>query len=87
MEEIYKYICQENKNAALKTINGIYEKIYVLQNFPRIGYLHKELLGKEIRIIFFGHYRIVYMLENNDIVEILGIFHGAMEFENYLKEY
>ena len=37
------------------------------------------------REILYGHYRIAYLLKTEQRVEILGIFHGAMEIERYLR--
>ena len=32
-----------------------------------------------------GHYRIVYSQPNENEVHIVGVFHGAMELDRYLK--
>ena len=34
---------------------------------------------------FYGHYRIPYLVVNEDRIEILGVFHGAMDIARYLK--
>jgi len=41
--------------------------------------------GREVRILLWGHYRIVYHVVLNGDVHILGVFHGAMELNQYLK--
>jgi len=41
--------------------------------------------GREVRILIWGHYRIVYLVRSNDDVHIVGVFHGAMRFQDYLE--
>lgn len=36
-------------------------------------------------MLLWGHYRIVYYVRSDDEVHIVGVFHGAMRFEEYLK--
>jgi plasmid stabilization system protein ParE len=38
-----------------------------------------------VRILLWGHYRIVYTQVGGDQVHVLGVFHGAMEMDQYLK--
>jgi hypothetical protein len=40
--------------------------------------------GDEVRIILYGHHRIVYQVESREAVVVLGIFHGAMDLPRYL---
>jgi toxin ParE1/3/4 len=37
-----------------------------------------------IRILLYGHYRIAYLLKPDDNIDILGVFHGALDLERYL---
>jgi len=37
----------------------------------------------EIRILLYGHYRIAYII-TDDFIDILGVFHGALQIERYL---
>jgi plasmid stabilization system protein ParE len=38
VNDIYEYISKDNPTAAEKVINGIFEKVQCLKNFPDIGY-------------------------------------------------
>ena len=49
-----------------------------------IGQAYRSASGRELRILLWGHYRIVYRLMPNDEVHIMGVFHGAMKLENYI---
>ncbi len=40
--------------------------------------------GHHIRILLHGHYRIAYLIKQDGDVDILGVFHGAMELDRYL---
>jgi toxin ParE1/3/4 len=40
--------------------------------------------NKEIRILLYGHYRIAYLIKNEKSIDVLGVFHGALEIERYL---
>ncbi len=85
LEEIHAYIAQDNKNAAQQVITGIYKKAQILKDFPEIGYKYRTETEGEIRILLYGHYRITYLIRNKGVIDILGVFHGAMEIERYLK--
>ncbi|HEB70373.1 MAG TPA: type II toxin-antitoxin system RelE/ParE family toxin [Desulfobulbus sp.] len=83
LKEIYEYIAQDNPAAAGKVVSGIYEKAQLLSNFPEIGYKYREEPEGEIRILLYGHYRIAYLITDGPI-DILGVFHGALQIERYL---
>lgn len=38
-----------------------------------------------VREILYSHYRIAYLIKTESCVEVLGVFHGAMDIERYLK--
>jgi len=83
LEKIHKYISKDNPIAAQKVVQGIYAKIQLLKDFPKIGFKYRQEKDGEIRILLYGHYRIAYII-NDDTIKILGVFHGAMKIENYL---
>lgn len=72
------------KSIAKKVVTEIFNKVQVLQSFPRIGYEYLNHENKEIRILLYGHYRIAYLIKNKKSIDILGVFHGALEMEKYL---
>ena len=86
LKDIYDYIAENNKIAAINVVNGIYEKAQILMDHPKAGYHYEHESGEEIRILLYGHYRITYVLKSNREVIILGVFHGALQIENYLIE-
>ena len=40
--------------------------------------------SRDVRILLSGDYRIAYLVKANADVDILGVFHGALEIERYL---
>ncbi len=85
LEEIHDYIAADNPSAAHKVVAGIYDKIQLLRDHPRLGQRYEPITDREVREILYGHYRIAYLVQSEDRIEILGIFHGAMDIERYLK--
>ncbi len=85
LRDIYEYISQDNPAAAAKVVSGIYEKVQLLRDFPGIGYKYRIEPEGEIRILLYGHYRIAYLIKGNKQIDILGVFHGALDIDRYLK--
>jgi len=84
LKDIHDYIAPDNPIAAAGVIDGIYNKAQILKEYPDIGYKYEHQSGKDIRILLYGHYRITYLINADGDVDILGVFHGALEIENYL---
>jgi toxin ParE1/3/4 len=36
-------------------------------------------------VLLYGHYRIAYQIAPDDDIQILGVFHGAMDVRRYLS--
>ena len=84
LKNIYDYIAQDDPRAAAKVVEGIYEKAQLLKEYPEIGYRYRSEPEGEIRILLYGHYRIAYLLAGNELIDILGVFHDALEIDRYL---
>ena len=84
LHDIFDYIAADNPEAAQKVVSGIYEKAQVLKRFPEIGHKYRTETDGEIRILLYGHYRIAYLLRSSSSIDILGVFHGALDIDRYL---
>lgn len=84
LRDIFDYIAVDNPNAAQRVVAGIYEKVQFLRRFPAIGYKYRDEPEGEVRILLYGHYRIAYLLRKSGDIEILGVFHGALDIARYL---
>ncbi len=85
LRDIFDYIAADNPVAAGGVITGILDRVNILRDFPESGHKHKSLPEGEVRILLYGHYRIAYLLKPTKLIDILGVFHGAMEIDRYLK--
>jgi toxin ParE1/3/4 len=83
LKEIYEYIAEDNPTAAGKVVFGIYDKTQMLSDFPVLGHKYRDEPEGDIRILLYGHYRIAYIIAE-DRIDILGVFHGALDIERYL---
>jgi len=65
-------------------VTGIYERIQQLRRHPRLGQRYEPIVDREVREILYGHYRIAYLVKSEEWIEILGVFHSALDIERYL---
>lgn len=83
LQEIYDYIAEDNEEAAYRTVRAIHERAEILLTSPEIGYRYRE--RPDIRVLLYGHYRIAYLTTAERRIEILGVFHAALDMARYLK--
>ena len=84
LKDIYDYIALDNPTAAAKVVTGIYQKAQILLKFPEIGYSYRDETDGRIKILLYGHYRITYLIKDKNQIDILGVFHGALDIKKYL---
>jgi plasmid stabilization system protein ParE len=84
LKDIHDYITQDDPDAAVRVVSGIYQKAQLLRDFPEVGYKYRSEPEGDIRILLYGHYRIAYLLKGKEQIDILGVFHGALEIDRYL---
>lgn len=84
LREIRNQIARDNPEAARRTAAGIVDRIEVLTTFPQIGQRYEGVTDREVRILIYGHYRIAYLVTEERDVNLLGIFHGALDIDRYL---
>jgi toxin ParE1/3/4 len=82
LEDIFEFIATENPEAASRTVMGIYEKAQVLAEYPEIGHRYWAS-ARHVRILLYGHYRITYLIKDDGDIDILGVFHGALDISRY----
>ena len=84
LRDIYDHIAAENPSAATRVVEGIYKKAQLLWQFPELGHRYDRQPTQHIRILLYGHYRIAYLLKPDGNIDILGVFHGALDIDRYL---
>jgi len=82
LEDIFAYIAADNPRAAAETVGGIYERTQLLAKFPLMGHRYWAS-NRHVRLILYGHYRIAYLVKNDDKIDILGVFHGSLDITRY----
>jgi plasmid stabilization system protein ParE len=85
LEEIHDYIARDRPEAAIGVVQGIFEKAQLLRQNPHMGFRYEPIEDREVRILLFGQYRIVYLIRAADRIDILGIYHAAMDIERLLR--
>ena len=82
LQDIFEYIAADNPQAAAQTVNGIYEQAQSLAQFPQIGHRYWAST-RHVRILLYGHYRIAYLIKDDENIDILGVFHGSLDISRY----
>ena len=82
LEDIFEYIAAENPDAASRTVEGIFERAQALAQYPELGhrFLHSS---RNVRILHHDPYRIAYLIKEDGSVDILGVFHSALDITKY----
>ncbi|MFZ5798332.1 MAG: type II toxin-antitoxin system RelE/ParE family toxin [Desulfobulbus sp.] len=83
LKDIHDYIAADKPEAAQKVIAAIYDKAQLLRDFPELGQKFREEPEGVIRILLYGHYRIAYLIKTDGVIDILGVFHGALDIDRY----
>ena len=82
LEDIYEYVSTDNPSAASRIIQGIRERTEDVLAFPEIGYRYTQST-RHIRILLYGHYRIAYLVDDDGSIDVIGIFHSALDITRY----
>lgn len=83
--EIFDYIASDSPVNAKEVIYNIIERADVLRDFPSIGQRLLDWPDYEIRMILYGHYRVVYRIISEQRIDILGVYHNALDLKRHLK--
>ena len=86
LKRIYDYIAQDNRDAAMRLVRSMHKRVEVLKDFPLIGQRLLDWPNRHIRVLLYGHYRIAYLIKDDEAIDILGVFHGALNLEKYLPK-
>jgi plasmid stabilization system protein ParE len=84
LKDIHDYIAADNPEAAARTVEGIYERSQLLKQYPEAGHKYETQSDRPVRIVLYGHYRITYLVKADGNIDILGVFHGALDIDRYL---
>jgi len=71
LEETAKFIARDKPSAANKWVNDILDMTENLSQQPEMGRNVQELMSAKYRELIFGHYRIIYKIDND--IQILTV--------------
>ena len=83
LDAIFLWIENESEIYAKKWIGEVFEKIELVEKFPRMGRTVPEVKIDTIREVFAGKYRIIYNISKNDSIEILTIRHSSKPLSEF----
>ena len=69
----------------MDVVRGIYAKVQLLREHPRLGQRYEPIQDREVRETTYGHYRIAYLVVDEACITVLGVFHGRMDIERPLR--
>ena len=81
LDEIASFISRQSPSFAPHFIARVVAAAEQLDQFPRLGRVVPELRDDTMRELIFQGYRIVYSLEDDGRILILGVIHGALDLE------
>lgn len=76
LQQIYDYIAADQPENALNFIDQITRHVELLADHPKQGKVVSRYQREDIREIYEGRYRIIYLIQS-DQIDILTIRHGA----------
>nr|CAP47754.1 putative integron gene cassette protein [uncultured bacterium] len=76
---IAEFIAKDSPHTAALFVERLFEKTDRLAEFPQSGRIIKEIGRETTREIIFGNYRIMYLIEDDD-VWITAVVHGARDW-------
>ena len=83
LQDIFEYIAADNPVAAARTVRDLYDRAQLLARFPKLGYRYQASI-RHVRVLLHDHFRIAYLIKDDGNIDILGVFHGALEIDCYL---
>ena len=86
LKKIYDYIAEDDCDTAARVVNSIYKRAEILKDFPFLGQRLLDWEDRHIRVLLYGHYRIAYLIKDNKNIDVLGVFHDALDIEQYLPK-
>ncbi len=80
LEAIGDFIAREAPRYAQMLVDGAFDAVQRLELFPRSGRIVPEIGQEDLREILYRNYRIMYVLSEDEEVEILTVIHASRSF-------
>ena len=76
LQAVHDYLAQTSPDYALRIVDRLTRRSIQIAVFPNSGRMVPEYERHEIREVFEGRYRIIYLVEPAQ-VQVLAVIHGA----------
>jgi addiction module RelE/StbE family toxin len=83
LEVIYEFVETYSPNYATFLIDHIFEKCFLLENFPRMGRVVPEVNIPSIRELIIKGYRVIYSVPNSGTVDVLAVRHSSVPLSEF----
>ncbi|OYT20896.1 MAG: hypothetical protein CCU26_04135 [Nitrospira sp. UW-LDO-01] len=84
LQEIEDFITRDSVFHAVTFVDCIVESTATLLKTPHIGRVVPEFNRQDLREVIFRGYRIVYLVQNNEVL-ILRVVHGARNLRGLIQ--
>lgn len=82
IRDILDFISKDSRRYAVNQVRKIQQATKTLKNNPFAGRVVPEIGTAHIRELIEGQYRIVYRINDSNLIEILTVHHAARDFES-----
>lgn len=87
LQSIHEYISWDSKIYAGRFVKALIKAAGKLEMMPYCGRIVPEFDKNDLREVIYQNYRIVYrMLDEDNVVEILAVVHGARDMKALFSE-
>ena|SRR5438128_4750201 len=83
--EILEYLANENRDAAVRVREAIYDAVCKLAETPGLGHTREDLTDRPVKFWSVYSYLVVYDPASVPLT-ILAVLHGARDVERLLKD-
>jgi plasmid stabilization system protein ParE len=79
--DIGDFIALTSERYAKITVQKLFERTYILKDFPESGRIVPEKNEKNMRELIEGNYRIIYEIASENHIHILTVYHSARDLK------
>lgn len=80
---VYEFLSGYSDTRAEAATEEIINRVFLLENFPRLGRVIPELNIESIRELIVRQYRVVYSFTEQGVVEVLAIRHSSRPLSEF----
>lgn len=81
LEDIFEFVAAENPKAASRVVSDIYSRAQILNSSLKSDTATRLLNAKSVSCC--TAYRIAYLIKDDGNLDVLGVFHGALDISRY----